>query len=45
MWTAVSRGKHWKNTLLVITYDEHGGCFDHVKPPDTAIKPDKSKPQ
>jgi phospholipase C len=45
VWTAVSRGKHWKNTLLVITYDEHGGCFDHVKPPDTAIKPDKSKPQ
>ncbi|WP_298419365.1 alkaline phosphatase family protein [uncultured Kordia sp.] len=21
------------NTLLIITYDEHGGCFDHVPPP------------
>lgn len=45
VWTAVSRGKHWNETLLVITYDEHGGCFDHVKPPDTAMKPDNSKPQ
>jgi phospholipase C len=23
----------WKNTLLVITFDEHGGCHDHVTPP------------
>ncbi len=23
----------WDNTLLVITFDEHGGCHDHVKPP------------
>ncbi len=23
----------WKNTLLLITYDEHGGIFDHVAPP------------
>lgn len=23
----------WERTLLVITYDEHGGCFDHVPPP------------
>src|SRR2546423_1395337 len=23
----------WKKTLLVITYDEHGGCYDHVAPP------------
>lgn len=22
----------WKDTLLVITYDEHGGFYDHVKP-------------
>jgi phospholipase C len=25
--------KHWDNTLLVITFDEHGGCHDHVPPP------------
>jgi phospholipase C len=23
----------WKNTLLLITYDEHGGIYDHVEPP------------
>jgi phospholipase C len=23
----------FKKTLLVVTYDEHGGLFDHVKPP------------
>jgi phospholipase C len=23
----------WTKTLLIITYDEHGGAFDHVPPP------------
>ena len=23
----------WKSTLLVVTYDEHGGIYDHVPPP------------
>lgn len=23
----------WERTLLLIIYDEHGGCFDHVRPP------------
>jgi phospholipase C len=23
----------WDNTLLIITFDEHGGCYDHVSPP------------
>jgi phospholipase C len=32
----------WKQTLLVITYDEHGGCYDHVAPPETAVPPDNS---
>jgi len=25
--------------MLVITFDEHGGCFDHVPPPTGAIAP------
>ncbi|MFD5537560.1 alkaline phosphatase family protein [Streptomyces sp. NPDC127079] len=29
----------WNKTLLVITYDEHGGCYDHVPPPATATAP------
>jgi phospholipase C len=24
----------WEKSLLVVTYDEHGGFFDHVPPPD-----------
>jgi phospholipase C len=27
------KGNNWSNTLLIITFDEHGGCFDHVAPP------------
>ena len=23
----------------VITYDEHGGCYDHVPPPGVAVPP------
>jgi phospholipase C len=29
---------YWPRTLLIITYDEHGGCYDHVIPP-TAVAP------
>jgi phospholipase C len=29
----------WNSTLLVILFDEHGGTFDHVPPPN-AIPPD-----
>ena len=29
---------YWPRTLLIITYDEHGGCFDHVIPP-AAVAP------
>jgi phospholipase C len=25
--------KRWKNTLMVVYYDEHGGFYDHVPPP------------
>jgi phospholipase C len=24
---------HWERGVLILTYDEHGGFFDHVKPP------------
>jgi len=24
----------WDKTLLIITYDEHGGFYDHVPPPN-----------
>ena len=31
--------QQWESTLLVITYDEHGGCYDHVAP-GAATPPD-----
>jgi phospholipase C len=30
---AERNGSNWKNTLLVVTFDEHGGTYDHVVPP------------
>ncbi|MFC8429231.1 alkaline phosphatase family protein [Streptomyces sp. NPDC057253] len=27
--------RSWPRTLLIITYDEHGGFYDHVPPPGT----------
>ena len=35
-----SNGPAWGKTLLIITYDEHGGNYDHVHPPTGAIAPD-----
>jgi len=34
---AVVSSPKWNKTLLIITYDEHGGFYDHVPPPP-AIK-------
>jgi phospholipase C len=45
IWEAVSESPGWNNILLIITYDEHGGCYDHVLPPFGAVTPDRaSKP-
>jgi phospholipase C len=40
VYKALQTGAGWKNTLLLITYDEHGGNYDHVAPPTTATPPD-----
>lgn len=36
-----SNKKLWEKTLLVITYDEHGGLYDHVPPPATVNPGDR----
>lgn len=33
VYNAVRASPAWERTLLVITFDEHGGCYDHVPPP------------
>jgi phospholipase C len=30
---AVRSSPHWNHTAIIITYDEHGGFWDHVAPP------------
>ena len=41
VYNAVRHGKHWDKTLLIITYDEHGGLYDH-EPPPPATPPSKA---
>jgi len=33
VYNAVRSGPAWQRTLLLIVFDEHGGCYDHVAPP------------
>jgi phospholipase C len=42
VYYALRNGPNWNQTLFIITYDEHGGCFDHVPPPQGAVPPDNS---
>jgi phospholipase C len=39
-YRAVHDGPARDSTLLIVTYDEHGGCYDHVAPPWGATPPD-----
>lgn len=34
---ALMRSKYWKNTAVFITYDDFGGFYDHVPPPQLDI--------
>ena len=40
LYDALRTSPKWQNMLLVITFDEHGGTWDHVFPPRT-VAPDK----
>jgi phospholipase C len=40
---AILQSPRWNRTLLIYTYDEHGGYYDHVPPP-RAIPPDNIGP-
>jgi phospholipase C len=39
IYEAVRRSPNWEETILLITWDEHGGFYDHVLPP-TTVNPD-----
>ncbi|MDH6244438.1 alkaline phosphatase family protein [Mycobacterium sp. OTB74] len=38
--TLTSNQAVWEKSLLIITYDEHGGTYDHVAPDTDATPPD-----
>lgn len=45
IYDAVRNSPDWDSTVLIILFDEHGGCYDHVSPPSAdecavAISPD-----
>lgn len=31
-YNAIRNSPHWEDSLLIVTYDEHGGFYDHVAP-------------
>ena len=39
VYTAIRESDLWNDTLLLILYDEHGGLFDHVSPPNLVRDP------
>lgn len=39
VYNCVRGSKLWPKTVLIITFDEHGGCYDHVPPP-SAVMPE-----
>jgi len=48
VYETIRNSPHWNNSLLLITYDEQGGFYDHVAPPmtvspgDTISDPDNN---
>jgi phospholipase C len=42
-YEAIRNSAVWKSSVLIITWDEHGGFFDHSKPPG-AIAPGDTPP-
>jgi phospholipase C len=41
VYEAIRSSPHWERSLLIVTYDEHGGFYDHVPPPP-AVPPGDS---
>jgi len=39
VYEAVRASPAWNETLLIVTFDEHGGFYDHVPPPMDGVPP------
>jgi len=42
-YEAIRNSPHWNSSLLIVTWDEHGGFYDHVAPP-AAVPPGDTQP-
>jgi phospholipase C len=38
VYEAIRNSPHWEKSLLIVTFDEHGGFYDHIPPP-AAVPP------
>ncbi|MFB7912210.1 alkaline phosphatase family protein [Kitasatospora sp. NPDC056076] len=45
VYEGLRRSPLWESSLLVITYDEHGGFYDHVPPPAAVPPGDRTDPE
>jgi phospholipase C len=45
VYEAIRNSPLWNQSMLIITWDEHGGFFDHVTPPRAARIPTGSPPK
>lgn len=43
VYNALRESACWQSTMLIVTFDEHGGCYDHVPPP-AAPSPEAPRP-
>ncbi|KAJ3064146.1 hypothetical protein HDU98_000134 [Podochytrium sp. JEL0797] len=42
IYESIRASPQWEETALLITFDEHGGFYDHVAPPTNVPCPDKA---
>jgi len=40
VYNTVRNSPYRDRILLLVTFDEHGGCYDHVPPPEGAVAPE-----
>lgn len=40
VYDTLRASQYWEKSLLVVLYDEHGGFYDRVPPPDNVLNPD-----
>src|SRR6185312_4200208 len=43
VYEALRNSKYWNDTMFIITFDEHGGFYDHQPPPPTVSTGDDSR--